>query len=204
MRTAGKIDFRGHLRIVWSGKRDRSGVWRNRKIAAQNGNCRSGGTGFRSEIGNPVEKFEPALALLDKALALHPKYARALFYKGVVLRLQNRIAEAAAVLREVVRQYPAARQGHQELGYVFYLKKDYQSARDEFEAVKAINPDDVTACYYLSIVYALLQNEREAQVNAQLYASHRDDPNYFALNLEYVQQNPNDAHELAPYHVHDK
>jgi hypothetical protein len=85
-----------------------------------------------------------------------------------------------------------------------HLKKDYAKARDEFEATKRINPDDVTACYYLSIVYAFLKNDAEAAVNAQLYSQHRDDPNNHALNIDFVQKHANEARELTPYHVHDK
>lgn len=150
----------------------------------------------------PSESFAPALELLEKALALKPGYARALFYKGVILRLQNRLDAAVQALQEVTRQFPAMRQGHQELGYVLYLKKSYAEASDQFEAVKLINPDDVTACYYLSITYARLGRSSEAQENAKLYAEHRDDPNNFALNLDFVQRHPDEARELTPYHVH--
>jgi tetratricopeptide (TPR) repeat protein len=150
------------------------------------------------------EKFIPALNLLQEALALSPGYARALFYKGVILRLQNRLDEAMASLMEVVKQYPAMRQGHQELGYVLYLKKDYQKAAKEFEGVKDINPDDITACYYLSVIYPNLGEPRKAEENARLYATHRDDPNNYALNLDYIRTHPNETLELTPYHIHDK
>ncbi|HKD78055.1 MAG TPA: tetratricopeptide repeat protein [Candidatus Angelobacter sp.] len=150
------------------------------------------------------EKFATALRLLDQALALRPGYARAMFYKGVIQRLQNNLGPAAEQLKEVVRQYPQMRQGHQELGYVFYLQKDYSQARDEFEAAKRLNPDDVTACYYLSIVYAYLRNDSEARINAQLYSQHRDDPNNYGLNIDFVRQHVDEARELTPYHVHNK
>jgi tetratricopeptide (TPR) repeat protein len=150
------------------------------------------------------EKFVPALQLLAQAIALKPAYARALFYKGVILRLQSHLDAAAEQLQEVVRQFPQMRQGHQELGYVFYLKKDYAKARDQFEATKEINPDDVTACYYLSIVYGFLENDAEAGINAQLYSQHRDDPNNYALNVDFVQRHPDETRELTPYHVHDR
>lgn len=152
----------------------------------------------------PAEKFASALALLDKALALSPEYARALFYKGVILRLQNRLDEAMASLLKVTQKYPAMRQGHQELGYVLYLKRDYQKASAEFEAVKLINPDDITACYYLSILYSNMGKDREAKENSRLYSEHRDDPNNYALNLDFVKNHPDEALELTPYHVHEK
>lgn len=150
------------------------------------------------------EKFAPALVLLDKALALVPGYARALYYRGAILRLQNRLNEAAASLAEVVEKYPAMRQGHQELGYIFYLKKDYAGASRQFEAVKLINPEDITACYYLSLIYPNMGKHHEAEENARIYSSHRDDPNNYALNLDFVKTHPDETQELTPYHVHGK
>lgn len=150
----------------------------------------------------PPEKFASALELLQKALQLSPSYARALYYKGVILRLQGNLENASSALREVVRQFPGFLQGREELGYVFYLQKNFSLSINEFEAAKAINPDDVTACYYLSIGYAALGKPDLAQANAQLYAEHRDDPNNFALNLIFVKQRPDEARELTPYHVH--
>lgn len=150
----------------------------------------------------PPEKFKAALELLEKALNLKPGAARALYYKGLILRLQSHLSEAEQSLMEAVRQYPDFRQGHQELGYVFYLKKDFASAVMQFEAVKRINPDDVTACYYLSIVYEKLGRHRQAKENADLYTQHRDDPNNFALNLEFIQSHLEETRELTPYHIH--
>jgi tetratricopeptide (TPR) repeat protein len=152
----------------------------------------------------PADKFNLSIELLDTALKISPRNARASFYKGVVLRLQNRLNDAEAVqyLRDSIREYPNFRQGHQELGYVFYLKKDFVHAIEEFEAVKRINPDDVTACYYLSISYARLGKTEQAQENANLYAMHRDDPNNFGLNLDFIQTHPAETRELTPYHIH--
>ena len=148
------------------------------------------------------EKFEAALGMLEKALQVNPAYARALYYKGVILRLQGNLDNAFSVLTEVVRQFPGFLQGREELGYVFYLQKNFSSSVNEFEAAKAINPDDVTACYYLSIGYAALGKPDLARANAQLYAEHRDDPNNFALNLTFVKKRSDEARELTPYHVH--
>ena len=150
----------------------------------------------------PPEKFETALAVLDKALQLNPNYARALYYKGSILRLQGRLDEAALAMREAVRQFPGFLPGREELGYIFYLQKNFSAAVNEFEEAKIINPDDVTACYYLSIGYAALGNVDRARLNAQLYSEHRDDPNNFALNLNFVKERPDQARELTPYHVH--
>ena len=49
-----------------------------------------------------------------------------------------------------------------ELGYAYYLQKKYREAKEQFEALQDINPDDLTAHYYLSLVYDKLGMPREA------------------------------------------
>ena len=150
----------------------------------------------------PPEKFNVALDLLQEALHHSPASARALFYRGVIFRLQNRLDQAIKDFLEVSRQYPKFRQVREELGYAYYLRKDFPSAIRQFESAKAINPDDITACYYLSISYARVGKKREADENAKFYATHRDDPGNYALNLHFLNTSAPESNELTPYHVH--
>lgn len=150
----------------------------------------------------PPEKFNVALDLLQRALDQSPGSARALFYQGVIFRLQNRLDQAIKDFVEVRKQYPNFRQASEELGYAYYLKKDFDGAISQFEAAKAINPDDITACYYLSISYARVGKSAEANENAKLYATHRDDPDNYRLNLNFLKTSARESRELIPYHLH--
>jgi tetratricopeptide (TPR) repeat protein len=102
----------------------------------------------------------------------------------------------------VVKAYPRFRQAHQELGYAYYVQKKYKLAREQFEAVQAINSDDLSAHYYLSLIYAQLGMKKEAAQESALYSEHKDDPGAALLALDFRYRNPMVAHENEPYHVH--
>ncbi|HEY6971181.1 MAG TPA: tetratricopeptide repeat protein, partial [Candidatus Angelobacter sp.] len=161
------------------------------------------GTGNMAIANISYEKYEPALKYLDQALAKNPKSLRAAYYKGHIYRLQNRLDEAVQCLEPVVAAYPRFRQARQELGYAYFLKKQNAPARAQFEALQAINPDDLTAHYYLSIIYASLGMKQEAAREGAIYSEHKDDPGAGLMALDFRYKHPDVNHESEPYHVHD-
>lgn len=150
-----------------------------------------------------AQQFDPALELLEKALRLNPESARALLYKGVILRHQARLNEAAGAQTAVLRQFPRSRQARQELGYDYFLLHRYSEARAEFEALQSINPDDLTAHYYLGIIYGKLGMKSEAERESLLYAEHREDPTMGSLVQDFWRANPGLVNEITPYHIHE-
>lgn len=147
--------------------------------------------------------FDPALLELDKALAIEPGNLRARYHKGVVYRLLKRFDAAIDLLKPVVEAYPRFRQARQELGYSYYVTKQYQLAREQFEALQAINPDDVTANNYLSYIYANLGMKEKAAEQAKLFADRKFDVEVEPLAQDFWSRNDQVATELAPYHVHE-
>jgi tetratricopeptide (TPR) repeat protein len=162
------------------------------------------GPGNMSLANSSVEDYAPALNFLQKALALQPQNMRALFYQGLIYRLQNRLDEAAHVLESVVQAYPRFRQARQELGYAYYLQKRYDASRKQFEALQEINPDDLSAHYYLSLIYGQLHMPKEAAREGAAYAEHQDDRGAALLALDWRYRHPDVAHEIEPYHVHEE
>ena len=161
------------------------------------------GPGNMSAANSSFEKYEPALKYLDQVLQKNPKSMRALFYKGLICRLQNRLDEAIQDLETVLAAYPRFRQARQELGYAYFLKNQYPQARTQFEALQEINSDDLAAHYYLSIIYAASGMKEEAAREGALYSEHRDDGGAALLGLHFRYNHPDVAHESEPYHVHD-
>lgn len=162
----------------------------------------SDGPGNLSLANSAFEQYEPALEFLDKALAKKPGSIRAVFYKGLLYRLENKLDDAARNLEIAVKAFPRFRQARQELAYTYYLKKQYALAREQFEALQGINPDDQTAHYYLSSIYEYLGMKKEAQRESALYSEHKDDPGAGLLALDFRYKHPDVAHESEPYHIH--
>jgi hypothetical protein len=155
-------------------------------------------------VSNPAyEKFAPALKALERALQISPGNFRALYYQGLVYRLQNRLDQAIRNQQLVIAAYSRFRQARQELGYAYYLQKKYEPAREQFEALQGINPDDLTAHYYLSLIYDKLGMTQEALEQGALYAEQKDDPTVGALAQDFWRDHPEVADELEPFHVHE-
>jgi tetratricopeptide (TPR) repeat protein len=160
------------------------------------------GVGNMSVANLHYDQFEPALQSLARALALRPDDPRARYYRGLIYRLQNKLDLAVADQQYVLSLFPRVRQAHQELGYIYYLQKKYVDAEQQFESLQAINPDDLTAHYYLSLICDQLGMKERAQQEGAEYSEHRDDPTVGRLAQEFWRKNPAVAEELSPYHVH--
>ena len=99
------------------------------------------------------EKYSLARPALEKALQLHPDYARALYYLALVERREAHPEAEVADLQKVVEQYPQSRDARRELGIAYYQQHRTDEAMAQFEALQAIDPDDLAAHYNLAILY---------------------------------------------------
>ena len=160
------------------------------------------GIGNMSVANKNYEKFNPVLQALGQALALKPDDPRARYYRGLIYRLQNKLTLAAEDQQYVLSQFPRLRQARQELGYIYYLQKKDVDAEYQFEALQSINPDDLTAHYYLSLICERLGMKERAREEGSEYAEHRDDPTVGGLAQDFWRRYPAVADELAPFHIH--
>jgi hypothetical protein len=81
------------------------------------------------------------------------------------------------------------------------MHKD-ELARQEFEAVLAIAPDDVLCHYYLSLLYRRAGKTSEAAEQALLYEEKRDDDGAGARSLDFLRAHLEIRGESVPAHVH--
>lgn len=68
------------------------------------------------------ERFDEALAHLERSLALDPTYAVSLFNRGNALRLSGALAEAEQVYRQLLQHHPEHLQGAINLALCCYLQ----------------------------------------------------------------------------------
>ncbi len=149
------------------------------------------------------EKYEDARPSLQKSLALQPNNARALYYLALIERNEGQVDQAIADLRKVAEQFPRSRDAHRELGFSYYQQQHYPEARAEYEAVQAIDPDDLAAHYNLAILYRRTGMKDEARLQAAYFADQKDDPTASTYALEYLRKHGEIAQESVVWHVHD-
>jgi tetratricopeptide (TPR) repeat protein len=130
-----------------------------------------------------------------------PDDSRAMFYLGLVLRIEGKLDSAAAAFSAVADAYPRLRQAHQELGYTYYQQRKYASARAQYEAIQGIDPDDLAAHYNLMIIYRRLGMTKEAQQQAAYFSDRKDDPTMTSLALNFLKSS-GASNESVPWHVH--
>lgn len=148
------------------------------------------------------QRYGDARTHLEKALRLAPHNARALYYLALIERIQGHPDAAIADLLEVITQFPRSRDAHRELGFSFYQQHKYQEARAEYEEVQAIDPDDLSAHYILSIVYRRLGMRDKAAREAADFADQKDDPTANFYALEFLRKHPEVTAESVPWHIH--
>ena len=147
------------------------------------------------------QRYDQSRTQLEKALKLSPKNARALYYLALE-RIQGNLDAAVADLREMAAQYPRSRDAHRELGFSLYQQHKYDEARQEYETVQSIDPDDLAAHYILSIVYRRLGMKDKAAVEAAAFADQKDDPTANTYALDFLSKHPEITAESVPWHVH--
>jgi tetratricopeptide (TPR) repeat protein len=148
------------------------------------------------------EKYESARLSIQKALALGPNNARALYYSALLERRASNYEAETADLKKVVEQYPQSRDARRDLGIAFYRQHDYTAAREQFEALQQIDPDDLAAHYNLSIIYRRMGMDQKAAEQQALFVTKKFDPGAPTYSFDFLRQHPEISIESIPWHVH--
>ena len=148
------------------------------------------------------EKYAEARASLEKGLALSHDPARALYYLAIVERREGNSEAELADLLKVVAAYPQSRDARRELGISYYQQHNPEQALKQFEALQAIDPDDVSAHYNLAILYRRMGLKEKASEQAALFATKQIDPGAPTYSLDFLRKHPEISNESVPWHMH--
>jgi tetratricopeptide (TPR) repeat protein len=146
--------------------------------------------------------MDRARSVLEKALALQPKLARANYFYARVLRNDGDYDGAVTHLKLVLDQYPKDRVVRNELGRVYFLQRKYNDAIREFQQTISIDPEDLQANYNLMLCYQGLGNEEQSQLHRRLYLRFKADEASQTLTGAYRQAHPEDNNERQAIHEH--
>lgn len=150
----------------------------------------------------PWEKYGSAWENIQKALSLSSHNARALYYAALLERRASHPKEELNDLLEVVRQYPQSRDARRDLGITYYRQGNYHEAITQFEALQAIDPDDLAAHYNLSILYHRMGMINQAKEQQALFVTEKINSNARTYSLGYLRSHPEVSTESIPWHLH--
>ncbi|MGH9616096.1 MAG: tetratricopeptide repeat protein [Acidobacteriaceae bacterium] len=151
----------------------------------------------------PWEQFDAARKAVQRALTMSPGNARALYYRALLERRAGQSDAELTDLLEVVRQYPQSRDARRELGITYFQRDDNEKAMQQFQALEAIDPDDVAAHYNLAILYRRMGMRQQAEQEQALLLTEKADPESLTDSLAYLQAHPDVSAESVPWHLHD-
>lgn len=153
-------------------------------------------------FGSEREQLSKARVLIDEALRINPNLARARFYHALILRSEGKSPAAAAVLAKIAEEYPRDREVHRQLGQTVYGLGRIGDARQAFEAVRAIDPNDTGAYQFLAPIYFSEGRQADGERARALYLLWRDDPLADAVGTQFFLSQPQWADERVSHHAH--
>jgi len=148
------------------------------------------------------EKYASARGAIEKALALSPTSARALYYSALLERRAGHSDAEIADLKEVARQYPQSRDALLQLGISYYQQHQDDDAMHVFQALQAVDPDDLAAHYNLSVLYRRMGMTEKAAEQQAMFANKRFDPGAPTYSLDFLRHHPEISNESVPWHMH--
>jgi len=154
-------------------------------------------------FGPERNQLQKAAELLDAALKLDPTNARARYFHALLLRSQNRPADAAAELAKLAQEYPRDREVARQLGQTLYVLGRIAEARQAFETVLVVDPTDFGAYQFLSPIYQNEGQADKANYARFLYLQWRDDPMASTIAARFFAAHPQWADERVLAHTHD-
>jgi Tfp pilus assembly protein PilF len=150
-----------------------------------------------------IDRWDDASKLVDTALELNPNLHRALFQRARIRRQRGQLAEAEADIRRVLEAYPRDRLSLQQLGELSKIKRDFATARDCYERILQIDPEDSGSHYNLMLIYRKLGMNEQARVEAKIFQDLKDDPGALPIASEFLRRHPEMKGESVPFHIHD-
>ncbi len=154
-------------------------------------------------FGPDLGQLRKAASLLEAALRIDPKNARARFVHALVLRSEGQTTAAADEFAQLAREYPRDREVARQLGQTLYVLGRMAPARLAFESILAVDPTDFGAYQFLSPVYQSEGQTEKAKYAHSLYLQWRDDPIASTMASRFFAAHPQWADERVLAHTHD-
>jgi Flp pilus assembly protein TadD len=148
------------------------------------------------------EKFGSARSAIETALRMSPDNARATYYHALLERRDGHFDAEIADMKKVVEQFPQSRDARRELGVSCYQQDKLQEALEQFEALQAIDPDDIAAHYNLSLIYRRMGMKDKAKEQLAFFRLKKVDPGAPTYSQDFLRQHPEIANESKLWHVH--
>jgi Tfp pilus assembly protein PilF len=143
-----------------------------------------------------------AIPVLEKALVIAPRLAKAHFFLGSALKTLGRYDEALTHLRIAADQYPRDRVVRDQIGRIQFLQRRFADAIATFQQALLVDPEDLQAHYNLMLCYRGTGDAVLASREQALYERFKADESSQTITGPYRLQSPADNNERQQIHEH--
>jgi tetratricopeptide (TPR) repeat protein len=150
-----------------------------------------------------LDHFDEAAGLLEMVVKANPTNMRALFQQARVFIRRGRLEEAESNIRQVLAAFPRDRVCWQQLGELSKIRRDYKGARECYEQILEIDPEDLGSHYNLMLIYRKMGMNDEAKREGKIFADLKDDPSALSLANTFLRKHPEMSNESVFWHIHD-
>ena len=109
------------------------------------------------------QDFVQAKGIVTEVLKYVPQHPDALHLAGYIKLAEGQPEEAIKLIRQAIRKAPKVALYHYNLGGAYFMQKDYEKARDAFQAAVRLDPSSRDAIDNLAIVQHELKRLKEAE-----------------------------------------
>ncbi len=139
---------------------------------------------------------------LEKALALSPQLARALYFRALVRRAAGHYEDALADLRQTAEQYPRDRVVLNEIANILFLQRAYEQAVAVLDRIARIDPEDLQMHYTRMRCYRGLGDLEAAEREEKLFLRYKADESSQTRTATLRRTSPEDNNERQAIHEH--
>jgi tetratricopeptide (TPR) repeat protein len=147
-------------------------------------------------------EVDAAIPMLEQALKISPRLAKAHFFLGTALKTLGRYDEALDHLRVAVEQYPRDRVVLNEIGRIHFLGRRFDEAIASFTKALEVDPEDLDAHYNLMLAYQGAGRAELAARERTLYMRFKANEAAQAITGPYRLKSPHDNNERQTIHEH--
>jgi tetratricopeptide (TPR) repeat protein len=147
-------------------------------------------------------EVDAGIKMLERALELSPKLAKAHYFLGTALKTLGRYEEALQHLQIAADEYPRDRVVLDEIGRIQFLQRRFDAAVSSFKRTLEVDAEDLEAHYHLMLCYQGIGNAGLAAREMKLYTRFKADEAAQAITGPHRLKSPEDNNERQSIHEH--
>lgn len=148
-------------------------------------------------------KIQDAKLNCLKALEIDKNCVRAKIQLGRILQLEGEFDKSEIAFKEVLNDFPLARNVILSLGRTQYLSKKYSDAVQTFYKLLEIDPERKDAHFNLMLCYKEIGDSEKTKFHKELFEKYKDDDLDHRFFGKFANQNPNFVKEGNRIHIHE-